>query len=102
VNLLSNAVKYGAKNDNILVSIERSGEYARVNVTDHGQGVPIAEQHHIFHRYAQLNNAATVHIKGTGLGLSITKSLIEAKGGQVGFDTTEGQGSTFYILLPIA
>ena len=102
LNLLSNAVKYGAKHDNIIVSIERSGEYARVNVTDHGQGIPMAEQHHIFRRFVQLDNAATVHMKGTGLGLSIVKSLIEAQGGQVGFDTTEGQGSTFYMLLPIA
>jgi signal transduction histidine kinase len=101
-NLLSNAVKYGAKHDNIIVSIERSGEYVRVNVTDHGQGIPIAEQHCIFNRFTQLNNASTVHVKGTGLGLSIVKSLIEEQGGQVGFETTEGQGSTFYISLPIA
>ncbi len=101
-NLLSNAIKYGAQQDNILVSIERDGECARVSVTDHGQGIPESEQHRVFSRFSQLGKRTSTHAQGTGLGLSIVKDLIERQGGHAGFETTEGQGSTFYIELPLA
>ncbi len=74
----------------------------RISVTDHGSGIPEAFRSRIFGRFAQADNSTTRKVGGSGLGLNITKSLIEAFGGTVSFDSVEGQGATFHFVLPIA
>lgn len=100
-NLLSNAVKYGAKEDEIIVTISRINDFARVSITDHGKGIPETIQHQVFQRYAQFGDAKFKHVSSTGLGLSIVKNIIEQQGGKVGFVSEEGKGSTFFIDLPV-
>jgi len=100
-NLLTNAFKYGAKGDEIIVSIDKVDNLARVAVTDHGQGIPESSQHQVFKKFTQFNASKTGQVKGTGLGLSIVKTIIERQDGHVGFKSSEGKGSTFYIDLPL-
>ena len=100
-NLLSNAVKYGASKDEIIVTISRFNNAARVSITDHGKGIPAANQDQVFKRYAQISKAKSRHVSSTGLGLNIVKNIIEQQGGKVGFVSDEDKGSTCYIDLPL-
>ncbi|PIR92395.1 hypothetical protein COU01_02010 [Candidatus Falkowbacteria bacterium CG10_big_fil_rev_8_21_14_0_10_44_15] len=71
-------------------------------VTDTGIGVAEAGREQLFNKFKQISNiAAPSEIKGTGLGLSIAKGIVEAHGGVIGVESTEGEGSTFYCLIPI-
>ncbi len=71
-------------------------------VTDTGIGLAEAGREQLFNKFKQINNVAVKsEIKGTGLGLSIAKGIAEAHGGAVGVESTEGEGSTFYCLIPI-
>ena len=69
----------------------------RVDVTDHGPGVPPHFRARIFERFAQAQ--PSTQPGGSGLGLSITKAIVEAMGGEVGFDSVRGR-TTFYFDLP--
>ncbi len=99
-NLLSNAAKFSPAGDGIVVSARVDGEYARVSVTDHGDGVPLEFRARIFGKFAQADGSTTRRQEGTGLGLAISKSIIEKMGGRIGFDSEVGHGATFFFELP--
>jgi signal transduction histidine kinase len=101
-NLLSNAAKYSPENEDVLVSIRKVNGRARVAVKDRGPGVPEAFRDQIFEKFAQASNSSTHKDRGTGLGLAISKAIVEGMGGTIGFDSTVGQGATFYFDLPLA
>jgi PAS domain S-box-containing protein len=101
VNLLSNAAKYSPTGGQVEIVAKREGEAAiRISVTDRGPGIPKAFRSTIFGRFAQADNSTTRKVGGSGLGLNITKTLIEAFGGTVSFDSVEGHGATFHFVLP--
>jgi signal transduction histidine kinase len=95
-NLLSNALKYGQGRP-VEVRAEHEGDWARISVTDHGKGIPQAEQAHIFKPFARLSHQ---HEPGHGLGLFIVGSIIEAHGGRVRLTSAPNTGSTFTVELP--
>ncbi len=97
-NLLSNAVKYSAPGSTIEVQVRRDVERARVRVRDDGIGIPLDEQKHIFEPFYRAGN--TGGVAGTGLGMSIMRNAVELHGGQIQFESSEGAGSTFTVLLP--
>lgn len=99
-NLLSNAAKFSPANGVVTVDVTRHGHSLRVAVTDQGAGIPEAFQGRIFQKFAQADSSDTRQKGGTGLGLSITRAIVEKLGGQVGFTTQIGLGSTFYFDLP--
>jgi signal transduction histidine kinase len=103
-NLLSNAIKYSPDGGAITVGVARDGaaSVARPWVRDQGMGIPAAEHSHLFGRLVRAENARTRQIAGTGLGLFLCRELVERDGGQVDFDSVEGQGSTFCFTLPLA
>jgi signal transduction histidine kinase len=101
-NLLSNAAKHSPENGDVLVSIRKMNGRARVAVKDRGPGIPEAFRDRIFEKFAQANDSSANKDRGTGLGLAISKAIIEGMGGTIGFDTTAGQGATFYFDLPLA
>ena len=101
-NLLSNAAKYGREQDEVTVRITRDEGWARVSVEDHGPGIPEAFRAHIFGKFSQGDASHRRRRDGTGLGLFIARSLIEQHDGRMGFDSTPGEGSTFFFELPVA
>jgi signal transduction histidine kinase len=100
-NLISNALRYSPQGETVVVSsVRRHDGGVRVSVIDHGPGVPEELQPRIFRKFAQARGSGERKRGGTGLGLAITKAFVEKMGGQVGFASTPGQGSTFYVDLP--
>lgn len=101
-NLLSNAAKFSHPGSEVLVSAHAEGGIVTISVADKGVGIPEAFQPRIFQKFSQVSHSdRPTKIKGTGLGLSIAKMMIEAHGGSIGFHSTEGVGSTFFIKLPV-
>jgi CheY-like chemotaxis protein len=100
VNLLSNAAKYSTRGDVVDVTARREGSLVRISVSDHGPGIPKEFRSRVFERFARADGSNTRKAGGSGLGLSITKTLIEAFGGAVTFETEDGKGTTFHFLLP--
>lgn len=100
-NLLSNAAKYGATSDTVDVDVQVNANKVRVNVTDHGAGIPESFRSRIFDKFAQGDASNTRKVSGTGLGLSIVKLIVEEHDGKVGFESEVDQGSTFYFELPL-
>jgi two-component system, OmpR family, phosphate regulon sensor histidine kinase PhoR len=72
-----------------------------ISVADTGIGIPKADQARIFERFYRTDAARSRESGGTGLGLSIVKHLVEALGGRIRVESEVGQGSTFYIYLPL-
>jgi PAS domain S-box-containing protein len=99
-NLLSNAAKFSPSGSEVLLDAASLGTMVRVYVRDHGTGIPEAFRARIFEKFAQAEGTDARRYEGTGLGLSITRKLVEAMGGNIGFDSEPGQGTTFYFDLP--
>ena len=100
-NLLSNAAKFSSKGGAVDISLSQAGESYRIAVKDHGEGIPEDFQKQIFEKFLQVDSTSTRKHDGTGLGLAITKALVEMHGGRIGFESKEGEGTTFYFDLPV-
>ncbi|MCC6802404.1 MAG: GAF domain-containing protein [Anaerolineae bacterium] len=100
-NLVGNAVKYTPSQGRVRVGVERVDRNLRFIVQDNGIGISPEDQAHIFDRFYRVRRPETENIEGTGLGLAIVKKLIEAHNGQIGLESSLGEGTTFYITLPI-
>jgi signal transduction histidine kinase len=105
INIIGNAAKFsphGAAIDISLAEETISGvRRLRVDVADHGIGIPKAEQEKLFGRFFRASNAVDASIEGTGLGLNLSKRFIEMLGGDIWFESEEGNGSRFHIALPL-
>lgn len=100
-NLVSNAAKYSPRGGVVRVGVVGlDNQTSRVFVTDAGPGIPEAFLPSIFKKFARGPAPENCSLSSTGLGLSIVKALVEAHGGEVGFETQVGKGSTFYFDLP--
>jgi PAS domain S-box-containing protein len=100
-NLLSNAAKFSPAGSVVHVMIAPLNQSTiRLSVADQGPGIPDSFRHRIFQKFAQADSSSTRQQGGTGLGLSIAKAIIERHHGQIGFVSTIGSGTTFFVDLP--
>lgn len=102
-NLMSNAVKFTDEGGEITITLDRSGDEARLAVRDNGQGIAPEFLPKVFERYKQANNSTTNRKGGLGLGLAIVKHLAELHGGSITAESEgEGKGSTFTVRIPLS
>lgn len=101
INFINNAVKYSASGTVINVACVTKEETAYVYVTDHGMGISSKDQPFIFDRFYRVESEAMKNKKGFGIGLYICKEIIERHNGQIGVESVEGKGSTFWFTIPI-
>ncbi|MBL6931726.1 MAG: CHASE domain-containing protein [Rhodospirillales bacterium] len=99
-NLLSNAAKFSPENEIVKIELTQHGQWQRISVRDNGPGIPEDFRDKIFERFSQADSSDTRQKGGTGLGLNISKSIVEAHGGMISFETEIGKGTTFILYLP--
>jgi signal transduction histidine kinase len=98
INLLSNAIKYSPDEEDIELRIEVT-DCIKIEVEDHGIGIPEEDKVHMFQRFFRAGNAT--NIQGTGLGLTIVKRYLDLMGGSIDFQSEMEKGTTFEVVLPI-
>ena len=96
-HLMQNAVKFTLKGSITLGFELIDGEHVRIWVKDTGKGIAEADKERIFERFVKVDE----YIPGTGLGLSVVKSHAASLGGTIGVDSRPGEGSTFWVVLPL-
>jgi PAS domain S-box-containing protein len=103
-NLLGNAVKF-TDEGHVLVDVtgERvpTGTKLTIAVTDTGIGIPEEKLHLVFEKFSQVDTSSTRRHEGTGLGLAITSRLVDLMGGDIGVESAEGKGSTFWFTVTL-
>ncbi len=100
--LVDNAIRYSVSAGEISISLEDLGNEIRWSVKDQGAGIPAREVDRVFSKFFRAANILRYQTNGLGVGLYLAKYAVEASGGEVGFRTLEGHGSTFFFTLPKA
>ncbi|MDF5713613.1 MAG: ATP-binding protein [Rhizonema sp. NSF051] len=101
VNLLSNAIKF-TDTGSVSVKVQQvNQDFVEIIFRDTGIGMPEAELKEIFREFQQLNSLKTRSYGGTGLGLAISDKLVNLMSGTISVESKLGEGSTFYLKLPI-
>lgn len=102
INLISNAIKYTPAGGDVVISLAKVGENARIIVRDTGVGISKKDLPHIFERFYRAEKSRSRAVdSGFGLGLSISQWIITHHGGRIEVNSVEGKGTTFLIYLPL-
>ena len=102
VNLISNAVKFSPREAQVRVRWWRDADSAVIEVADQGLGIPADKLETVFEPFTQLASSTTREQGGAGLGLTISRGIVQALSGQIWVESELGQGSRFYVRLPLA
>ena len=103
-HLLSNASKFTPEGGVIALQVRSatSGEFLCLSAADQGIGIEKHEESHLFERFYRGEQVRKNGTAGAGLGLYISRSLVELHGGEIWYESKPGQGSTFYVTVPVA
>lgn len=101
VNLVNNAVRYAPESKDIIIKVEHIADHTKVSVIDKGPGIETKDQPRLFERFHRGNKPKSDN-SGLGLGLYISSEIIERHNGQMGVESTIGEGATFWFTLPDA
>ncbi|MEJ2217655.1 MAG: PAS domain S-box protein [Gemmatimonadota bacterium] len=101
LNLMSNAVKYNKEGGSVRVDCSTDEGMVRVSVSDTGEGIAESKMEHLFEPFERLG-AEESGVEGTGIGLALSRGLVEAMDGIMGAESVQGEGSTFWLELPVA
>lgn len=100
INLLSNAIKF-TEAGKVNLSLERQNSYWRIVVKDTGIGIPPHAREFVFDEFRQVDQSSKRKYGGTGLGLAISQKIVRTMGGSISLESELGQGSTFFVTLPL-
>ena len=105
INLLGNAIKFTEAGE-VVLSVSQIQDYGEMQtlkfeVTDTGAGIPAEAIPRLFHSFSQADGSTTRKYGGTGLGLAICKQLVHAMGGTIEVSSTLGEGSRFWVTIPL-
>ncbi|MBP5289360.1 MAG: two-component sensor histidine kinase, partial [Clostridia bacterium] len=100
-NLINNAINYCGEDKTVIVRLSVSGECARLDVIDHGEGIPEEKLKDIWDRYYRVDKNHKQAKVGTGLGLSIVKEVLQLHKARFGVESRVGQGSDFWFEIPL-
>lgn len=101
-NFVSNAIKYNRPSGSVAVYHILKDMKLATAIADTGLGIPEDQKAHMFEKFFRVQNEDRKNVVGTGLGMYITRQYILAMGGELWFESTHGQGTTFYFTLPLA
>lgn len=101
INVIENAIKFTPEGGCVHVGVERMHEEIVFSIADTGVGIPDDVQPRVFDRFFRGNQRGVEHVSGSGLGLSLVKTVVENHRGRVWLQSVVGQGTTFYIAVPI-
>lgn len=102
INLVSNAIKYTPAGGTITLKISLRKSDVLIRVSDTGWGIPKYSQDQIFSKFFRAENITRRETTGTGLGLYLVKGLVDSIGGKIWFESSEGEGTDFFLSLPRA
>ena len=101
LNLLSNAIKFTPEGGTVTLAARLDSGTLRIAVRDTGVGISAEDQSVIFDEFRQVGTDYARKVEGTGLGLTLTRRFVELHGGDIGVESTPGEGSEFCITLPV-
>jgi two-component system, sensor histidine kinase and response regulator len=102
-NLISNAIKFTPNGGQVTIDAKViDNQYVKVLISDNGVGIPTEKQNQLFDIKTHFTSYGTNHEKGTGLGLLLVKDFVQLNQGELGLESQENQGSTFYFTIPLA
>ncbi|MDH5359322.1 MAG: ATP-binding protein [Gammaproteobacteria bacterium] len=101
INLLSNAIKYNIVNGSVTLLLQvLNSRQLKISIIDTGIGISEELHSRVFNPFDMLGQE--YHHEGTGIGLTVTKKLVEAMHGEIDFESKQGEGSSFHIILPLS
>ncbi len=101
-NLIENSIKYSNSEGKVFVSLRQIENNIQISIHDVGIGIKDENKENIFKKFYRAPNAIEKDMVGSGLGLFTTKNIVEKHNGKIWFENIKGDGTTFFVLLPIA
>jgi len=100
-NILTNAIKYTPSAGHVSIALETKNQQIQITIKDTGIGIPKNDQDKIFSKLYRAENAMSAVTDGTGLGLYMVKQILEQMNGDISFQSSEGKGTSFFVIIPL-